>query len=144
MMKELKTEILLNASPEKVWEVLSTFSEYENWNPFIRRISGSMEKGARLEVRIAPPGSKGMTFKPIVLEVEKAKAFRWKGTLGIPGIFDGEHYFILEDMRNGQTRLLHGERFSGLLVPFINLSATEAGFKVMNESLSKRLASLTH
>jgi hypothetical protein len=37
-----------------------------------------------------------MTFKPTILTLESNKEFRWKGKLGITGIFDGEHYFILE------------------------------------------------
>lgn len=36
-----------------------------------------------------------MTFKPKILIVEPNKEFRWKGKLGINGIFDGKHYFIL-------------------------------------------------
>jgi hypothetical protein len=51
-----------------VWEVLSDFDAYPEWNPFIRRISGSPHEGEKLEVRIEPPGSRGMKFKPTVLE----------------------------------------------------------------------------
>jgi hypothetical protein len=61
------------------------------------------------------------------------------GHLLIPGVFDGEHYFLLEPLGDGKTRLMQGERFSGLLVCLLSgtLSATEAGFKAMNTALKQ-------
>ena len=79
-----------------------------------------------------------MTFKPIVLKYKPDKEFRWKGKLGIRGIFDGEHYFLLEEA-NGQTKFIHGEEFAGILVPLMQktLEKTEKGFILMNEALKK-------
>jgi hypothetical protein len=58
----------------------------------------------------------------------------------IAGIFDGEHYFLLEPIGESQTRLRHGEKFSGLLVGLLSgaLSATEAGFTAMNMALKQQ------
>ena len=33
--------------------VVTDFAAYPEWNPFIRRISGDLREGTRLEVRIA-------------------------------------------------------------------------------------------
>jgi hypothetical protein len=78
-----------------------------------------------------------MTFKPNILTLEANKEFRWKGKLGINGIFDGEHYFILESVDKDITKFIHGEKFSGLLVPFVRkmLDKTQKGFLLMNESI---------
>jgi uncharacterized protein YndB with AHSA1/START domain len=51
-MKELHSEIEINAPAERVWELLTDFASYPQWNPFIRTISGQPTKGERLEVRI--------------------------------------------------------------------------------------------
>ena len=56
-----------------------------------------------------------MDFKPIVLKNQFRQEFRWKGKLGMKGIFDGEHYFILEEISTKQTRFIQGENFTGLL-----------------------------
>jgi len=57
-------------------------------------------------------------------------------------MFAGEHYFLLEPVNPGSTRLVHGERFSGLMAPLIMrgqmLAATKQGFAAMNEALKKR------
>jgi hypothetical protein len=119
-MKNIQTEILINTDITKVWDVLMNFDN-------------------RLTVSINPPGGNGMTFKPTILTLEANKEFRWKGKLGINGIFDGEHYFILESVDKDITKFIHGEKFSGLLVPFVRkmLDKTQKGFQLMNESIKK-------
>ena len=136
-MKNIQTEILINTDITKAWDVLMNFDNYPEWNPFITSISGERKLGSRLTVSINPPGGKGMTFKPNILTLEANKEFRWKGKLGINGIFDGEHYFILESVDKDITKFIHGEKFSGLLVPFVSkmLDKTQKGFLLMNESI---------
>jgi hypothetical protein len=138
-MKNIQTEILINTDITKVWDVLMNFDNYPKWNPFITSISGERKLGNRLTVSINPPGGKGMTFKPNILTLEANKEFRWKGKLGINGIFDGEHYFILESVDKDITKFIHGEKFSGLLVPLVGkmLDKTQKGFQLMNESIKK-------
>ncbi len=138
-MKNIQTEILILADTAKVWDVLMNFDSYPKWNPFITSIIGEPKLGSRLTVSINPPGGKGMTFKPNILTLEANKEFRWKGKLGINGIFDGEHYFILESVDKDITKFIHGEKFSGLLVPFVGkmLDKTQKGFQLMNESIKK-------
>ena len=136
-MKNIQTEILINTDITKAWDVLMNFDNSPKWNPFITSISGERKLGNRLTVSINPPGGKGMTFKPNILTLEANKEFRWKGKLGINGIFDGEHYFILESVDKDITKFIHGEKFSGLLVPFVRkmLDKTQKGFQLMNESI---------
>ena len=138
-MKNIQTEILINTDIAKVWNVLMNFDNYPKWNPFITSISGEPKLGSRLTVSIKPPGGNGMTFKPNILTLEANKEFRWKGKLGINGIFDGEHYFILESVDKDITKFIHGEKFSGLLVPLVGkiLDKTQKGFQLMNESIKK-------
>ena len=139
-MKTLHTEIDIDAPPEAVWRVLADFDRYGEWNPFIPRLEGTPAPGSRLTVRLTPPGGRAMTFRPTVLAVEPERAFRWKGRLFVPGLFDGEHAFQLEP-RDGGTRFIHSEQFSGLLVPLLARSLdthTRSGFEAMNEALKAR------
>ena len=138
MKKELKTEILIEATPGKIWEILTAFDRYAEWNPFIKSIEGKPQLGTRIRAQIAPPGAKGMTFKPTVLVFEKEKEFKWIGRLLFPGLFDGEHRFELIDNGNGTTTFIQAERFSGILVPLFRKmldTNTLAGFHAMNQQL---------
>jgi carbon monoxide dehydrogenase subunit G len=104
---EIQTKITINATAEKVWTVLTDFNNYD-WNPFIKSIDGDARKGETIHVELG-----GMRFKPEVLSFNENQEFRWKGKLMMKGIFDGEHYFNLEE-KNGLTLFTHGELFSGL------------------------------
>jgi uncharacterized protein YndB with AHSA1/START domain len=37
MARQLESEVEVQASPERVWEVLTDFAAYPDWNPFIVR-----------------------------------------------------------------------------------------------------------
>lgn len=135
---ELNTEIQINASPERIWQILTDFASYPQWNPFIRRASGKPEKGEQLEVYLQPEGAGGMTFQPRVLKAEPGRELRWRGHLLIPGLFDGEHIFIIEPLVAGGVRFIQREIVTGLLVPlFAHRLDTEKsmGFEDMNHAL---------
>ncbi|MDI9258175.1 SRPBCC domain-containing protein [Flavobacterium sedimenticola] len=136
-MKSIKTHCIINAPIEKVWDTLMDFESHSKWNPFIKEINGKPEVGTTLTVTITTPDGKKMTFKPVVLSHIPYNEFRWKGKLGIRGIFDGEHYFNLERIDQNTTAIHQGEHFSGVLVGFLAgvLNQTKIGFERMNKAL---------
>ncbi len=141
MRHELHTEIHIEATPETVWKVLTDLGSYHEWNPFIVQSSGRVVEGSKLVNRMQPPGGKAVTFKPIVTAVEPARIFEWLGRLGVTGVFDGRHRFALEPTPSGGTRLVHTERFRGLLVRPLRTSLdtrTLEGFTAMNVALKHR------
>lgn len=140
MAKEIKTQILINASPEKVWAVLTNFEKYPEWNPFIKSIKGDVKVGSKIIAILEPPESKGMTFKPKVLVFDSKKEFRWLGHLLFPGLFDGEHKFELIENYDGTTTFVQSENFKGILVPLFKRMLdvnTVNGFNLMNQKLKE-------
>ena len=139
-MVELQTSIEIDATPERVWEVLTDFPAYPGWNPFIRSVVGRAVPGAELRVRIEPPGGRGLSFKPTVLEAEPQRELRWLGHLFVPRVFDGEHSFQIEQIGEGRVRFVQAERFTGALVRLFGrtLEPTRRGFEAMNEALKRR------
>ena len=136
----IETAIEIEAPAKRVWGLLTDFVQMPSWNPFITSISGALAQGARLSVQLAPPGKSVMRFKPTILSVRPEREIRWLGTLFVKGVFDGEHYFLLEPIGEDRTRLVHGEKFSGLLVGSQRsmVSATEQGFQAMNAALKRQ------
>jgi hypothetical protein len=140
MALQLRTEILINAKPEKIWNVLMAFDDYPKWNPFIKSLSGNANVGNELVVELAPPNERSMTIKPKVTDVQVHKRFSWLGHLLFPGLFDGEHIFELIDNGNGTTTFVHRENFGGILIPLFNKMlkvSTKRGFEMMNEKLKE-------
>ncbi len=139
-MKEIRTEIEIDAPVNEVWSILTDFRRHAEWNPFIREISGELSQGAQLQVNLGPPGKRAMRFKPIVQLVEPEKAFRWLGHLFISGLFDGEHIFEVEPVGKNTTRFIQREKFNGILVGIFRKSLDtdiKNGFIAMNEALKK-------
>ena len=137
-MKELKTEIIINASTEKVWETLTDFKSYSDWNPFIISIEGELKLGSQLETKMLNSG-KTMTFKPQVTKFEYGIEFEWLGRAFLGG-FKGRHYFILESLGDDQTKLIHGEKFSGWMSGLILKKIgdeTLENFQAMNQAIKQ-------
>jgi len=134
------TEISINTPIEKVWKTLVNFEDYKNWNPFIIDIKGDAKFGQFPTVTIKPPNKKNMKFKPKIICVIENHELKWLGRLFIPGLFDGEHRFLLKKIADGKTHFLHSECFTGILQkPILKLimESTRAGFELMNFALKK-------
>ena len=140
MARHLETEILIQAPPERVWRVLTDFSAYPDWNPFIESLEGSAEAGTYLKLCLRTPDGKRHRFRPVVLQATPSRRLRWLGRVGVPGLFDGEHDFELIPEGTG-TLFRQSETFQGFLVPLLwgqVGAATHAGFMAMNAALKAR------
>lgn len=139
-MKTIETAIEIDAPPAPVWAVLTDLEAYAEWNPFITSAEGSVEKGQRLDVRIEPPGSRGATFRPVVLTAERNRRLEWLGHLFVAGLFDGRHEFLLHRLEDDRVRFVQREEFSGALIGLLLNEATiRQGFEAMNRALKQRV-----
>jgi hypothetical protein len=132
-LKEIRTEIEINASPEKTWEILIDFNSYPQWNPFIRQIDGTPIVGTILKIHLHTSSGKNRTYQPTVTKVEPPHELRWHGKSFIPGIFDGERIFIIESVKTNRVRFVHMEIFTGAVVALIGNRLD----KDMNQSFVK-------
>lgn len=141
-MKEIHTEIEINASAERVWQVLTDFPALPEWNPFMQSAQGELIEGTRLKIRIQPPSGMGLTIKPTVLRAAPNRELRWIGHFILPGLFDGEHSFTIEPLEGDRVKFVHREGFTGVLVPLLSIMGlfknTLQGFNQMNQALKER------
>ena len=140
-MKELNNEVEIHASAERVWQLLTDFAGFPQWNPFIHRASGEPKTGARLEVTIQPSGASRTTSRPTVLKVEPNQELRWIERSLIPGLLDVEHIFTIEQLDTTHVRFTQREIRTGLLVPLRarrRATETRRGLKEMNQALKTR------
>jgi len=138
--RQMETVVDIGAPPARVWAQLTRFAAYPEWSRFIASIRGEPRVGERVTVEL-DDGSRPVTIKPVLLVVAENEELRWRGTLVIPWLFSGEHYFKLTALPDGRTRLTHGEQFGGLLVPLLWRmldTRIRASFGVFNEALRAR------
>jgi hypothetical protein len=143
-MRSIHTEIGIMAPAARVWDILIATDQWPEWNPFAR-LSGRVAVGERIAVTLTPPGMRAMTMRPTIVKFEPGREFRWLGSLGVRGLFDGEHGLRVVPEDVGRCRFEHFETFTGLLVaPIMWMvgDATRQGFEAMNRALKTRAESV--
>jgi hypothetical protein len=140
-MLSLSSDIVIEAPTDAVWALLTDFSRYAEWNPFLPYASGEAKTGTSLDVVIAPPGMRRNHYRLTVTAVETERRLCWLGHLLFPGLMDGDHAFEIERLGRERTRVIQREDFTGYLVPMLRpwlRSGIGAGFEVMNRALQER------
>jgi len=140
---ELRTEIEIYAPPAAVWEVLTDFARYPEWNPFLVEVQGSPKVGGELRVAVSPPDSREYHLLATLVTYEPQRELRWRGKWGASFLLEGEHFFRLVAVDVDRTRVIHGEDFRGVLVRFLGrkLTLVARGFVFMNQALKRRVES---
>jgi len=139
-MKELRTEIEIQAPAERVWQAITELDKWSEWNPFIHHVDGKAKLGEKVDIT-AGSGSNEMILHCVVNKVEPNKELRWKYHVVLPFLFSGEHSFIIEQVEANKIRFIDREICNGLLVPTQakNIDTiTRQGFEAMDKALKVR------
>lgn len=141
-MKEIQTAIDIAAPKARVWSVLTTFAAYPDWNPFLRSVATLLRPGAPVALTVTI-GRRTLHVDATMLRVVPDRELRWAGPISrLQGlVFNGEHYFILEETAHDRVRFVHGERFGGAAIPlmggWIDRNLVPA-YEAMNVALQRR------
>ena len=55
-VRHISSSIIIEATSEQVWQVLTDFAKYPSWNPFIIAVTGTPQLGERLIITIKQQG----------------------------------------------------------------------------------------
>jgi len=141
LQREIKTEVVIEASVENVWQTLTDFSSYGEWSEFILAVKGHLSEGEQLHVELGSGKKAQDKFSPVVIKLRPGSELRWRGDLISQLLFSGEHYFVLQEIDHNRTRMIHGEVFSGLLAPMVWKFVepkVKLGFPSFNQSIKLR------
>jgi hypothetical protein len=138
---QLRTEVEIDREPEQVWQVLSDFRRYAEWNPFIQSVDGELAVGARLAVIETPPNGSERSYRATLTVLDPGRELRWLGKFWVSGLFDGERFVQLRATNTGGTRVVNAGDFRGFLVKHMGnaLTQTARGLVGMNEALKRRV-----
>lgn len=125
-----RRSIDISASPEVVWEVLTRFADWPQWNPDVKSMSfdGPVAPGSTFRWK-AGPGTIVSTLE----EVDPPRSVRWRGkTLSIKAM----HSWRVEP-RDGGTHVETEETFSGLLARLMRGSLQKTLDRSLEEGLER-------
>jgi uncharacterized protein YndB with AHSA1/START domain len=126
-----RSEVEIAATPEAVWEVLTSFERWPSWNRAVRSMSveGAVAPGTVFRWK-AGPG----TITSRIQRVEPPRSIAWTGrTLGIDAI----HVWHLEP-RDGGTFVRTEESYEGLVSRLLRRSLQ----RTLDRSLAEGLEDL--
>lgn len=105
----------INASPERIWALLTDASGYPGWNKSVVSLRGQIEVGAT--IRLVSVLDPKRTFKLTVAELDRPNRMVWSS--GMPlGLFRGVRTYSLRP-HGAATEFAMEEVFSGPLAPLI-------------------------
>lgn len=132
--------VVIDAPVEQVWQVLTDFEKYPDWNPFTPRIVGSPEMGARITLHVRMGGRHTRIQPEKITHLSPGRSFAW-GPL-YPGWFlKGRRWQEVEAINPHQTVYRTWESFSGLMAPWVVYRykmLIKRGFEAMSLALQKR------
>lgn len=139
VVREIATEIEIDGSAQRIWDVLADFAAYPHWNPFLLKVDGAPEVARRIRFWFELPRGFRAPACATVLKSDQGRELRWAGS--VPGL-RAEHYFLIEPTGAARFRFRHGEIFSGLLLPIVWPILRGRGrevYEAMNVALKARV-----
>jgi uncharacterized protein YndB with AHSA1/START domain len=123
-VKYFEARSTINASPEKVWAVLTDSERFPDWDSGIDKVEGKIAPGAtiKLFVKVNP----GRAFPLKVAEFAVPRRLVFSG--GMPlGLFKGVRTYTLEPDGGGRTQFHMREEYTGPLLGMMWKSIPDLG-----------------
>jgi hypothetical protein len=132
----------IKAPIDAVWEVLFDIDDWK-WNKWTRLEAEEASEGTQGKLKASYEGNdEWSTYDFTFGEVSADNhVLQWCGNIGPSGcLFSAYHTMKLEVIDKDQTRLIHSEKFGGIL-PALNLGlpfeTLDRNYLLMNESLKE-------
>lgn len=136
---QIKKQITINASKEEVWKAIIDFKNYDKWNTQLTFLGGEVKPEGYLRLKLSVTGTKPYTFEPKISHWEEERRFAWLARTGIPRIFDGEHFFELQELEEDKTLVTNREEYRGVISLLMKnlpmMKSAPQGFEQMNKEL---------
>ncbi|TXM97543.1 SRPBCC domain-containing protein [Methylobacterium sp. WL64] len=128
---QISTELAIPGRADEVWAVLIYLPSYPQWNPFIRRVGGSLAEGVAWKAELTIDGRLFFSVPTVITKLMSGARLTWRG--GLPKLMIGTHSFGVTEA-SGVVTLQQSEKFSGPLVPVV--------FPLLKPSLIRRLTEM--
>ena len=144
MKRAVEHRIGVQAPAEIVWEVVSDFATWHEWNPLYRKAEGQMKIGTALTLEQHLPGEPAKIIAPIVQDWVPYEQLHWRSTR-MGGFVTAIRYLEIENMGEANATFSNGELFMGLLLRFVSREerrTLKAAFTRMGEAVRDRAEAL--
>ena len=137
MQRAVEHRTGVQAPAELVWELISDFSTWSDWNPIHRKAEGQLKIGTPLTIEHALPGEPVRVIQPIVQDWVPFEQLHWR-TSRLGGFVTAIRYIEIENMGPQNSTFSNGELFMGPLVRWVSKDdrrKLRAAYTQMGEAL---------
>ncbi|MEM9119050.1 MAG: SRPBCC domain-containing protein [Cyanobacteria bacterium P01_F01_bin.56] len=142
LMKGWTTEVVIDAPRSHVWEQVTNFTIYSDWNPFVLEAHADFATGKTIHFLedLKQFGQHWITAE--FLAIEPPQSFMWQGHFAAPSLFTVRHGFEFIAVGEHQTRFRQTHQNSGLWVPLLALRGvyviSHQGYREFDQALKQR------
>jgi len=145
MQRAVEYRTGVQAPAEIVWEVISDFASWKDWNPVHPRMEGEMRIGTtlRFDLVLAETAS-AVAVEAVVQDWVPYEQLHWR-TKRLNGFVTAIRYLEIEKMSDSGSTFSNGELFMGPLVRFVprdERRRLKAAFTRMGEAVRARAEAL--
>lgn len=107
------------APPALVWQALTDFGAYSQWNPFAVEAACDLRPGGAITMRVALRPPKLMTQKEYVVSVDEGRGFAYSMKPAPAGLLSSIREQGIVDLGDGRSRYTSHFRLDGPLAPVV-------------------------
>lgn len=137
--KSVQTEVVISASQEAVWQVLTDVEQYKDWNPVFEYKSGQLKQDNKIVYRVTEAENKSAVISAKVNQLVPNESLNQSG--GLWGVITFDHTYTLTKVEEG-TKVTIYEEYSGIYVNFWNEKPIAEQYKKLAQALKNRVNEL--
>ncbi len=135
--KTVHAELVIPASPDRVWAVITDGASYGEWNPILVSAKGEFVEGGTILYEMKNPEGEVYEVDPIVRKVVPERELNQFG--GTRGVLTFDHTWLIEPVEAGSKVTQH-EEYRGIGVFFWDPAWVEDAYEAGLVALRDRLA----
>ena len=112
-MKVIETSIVIEASVDHVWRLVTDLDKYVNWNPFIVFASGHVAIGESVRFRTAIDITPGYFHRQVTVMNANDYTLCWTTSGFMSRLFKTDYRFKIESLDAECVRFIQRESMSG-------------------------------
>ena len=136
----------IEAPQQLVWDVLTDYTRYAEWNPYTVRVDTTLEIGSVIDLHLPDPAKPGTTFvnREYIRVVDAPHYLRYDTAEEIPGMHAVREQWVT-DLGGGRSSYRTTDLFSGEIAAYVYEQQgdwVKAGFDSVCVALKARAESL--
>ena len=135
--KSVHAELVIAASPEEIWRVITDTASYSEWNPILVEANGEFVEGGSVSYMMKIGDGDPTAVAPETTKIVPMSEINQFG--GNDLVLSYRHTWKLELVKSG-TRVIQHEEYRGIGVWFWNPAQVEALYQQGLEAIAARLA----